>query len=295
MQAAKKSVKLPFQNSLSYAIITPNMNNTLIAILAAASYLASGLIIGLRLFGNNFELRLPRQSGIALGLAGVALHSLVLYQTLFTDSGLNLGLFNAASLAAWIIVLTLMLSAISKPVENLGIMLLPLSAVALILELIFPTTYIFDPASPWGLRVHAVVSLMAYSLFTMAAVQAGLLAIQDRHLHNRHPGGFVRALPPLQTMEALLFEMIIIGFILLSIGLLSGFMFLENMFSQHLAHKTVLSIASWLVFSTLLWGRFRFGWRGRTAIRWTLSGFVALMLAYFGSKAVVELVLAGSQ
>ncbi len=294
MPAAKKSVKHSFQSRPSCAIITPHMNDALIAILAMLSYLASGLIIGLRLFNNRLKLQLPRQGGIALGLVGITLHSAVLYQALFTDSGLNLGIFNAASLSAWIIVLTLMLSAISKPVENLGIVLLPLAAVALLLELAFPTTYIFDPASPWGLRIHAIVSLMAYSLFTMAAVQAGLLAIQDQHLHNRHPGGFVRALPPLQTMEALLFEMITIGFVLLSIGLLSGFIFLENMFTQHLAHKTVLSIASWLVFSTLLWGRFRFGWRGRTAIRWTISGFVALMLAYFGSKAVVELVLAGN-
>ncbi len=272
------------------------MNNALIAILATLSYLGSALVIGLRLFGRRSQgkPRLPRQSGIALGLAGVALHTLLLYQTLFTDSGLNLGIFNAASLSAWIIVLTLMLSAISKPIENLGIVLLPLAAIALVLELAIPTTYIFDPDAPWGLRIHAIVSLMAYSLFTMAAVQAGLLAIQDQHLHNRHPGGFIRALPPLQTMEALLFEMIITGFVLLSIGLLSGFIFLENMFTQHLAHKTLLSIASWLVFSTLLWGRFQFGWRGRIAIRWTLAGFVALMLAYFGSKAVVELVLAGS-
>ncbi len=270
------------------------MNTTFIAILAILSYLASSLIIGFRLFSKNVRWSLSRQGGITLGLIGVALHSVVLYQTMFTDNGLNLGIFNAASLAAWIIILALMLSAISKPVENLGIVLLPLAAVALILELIFPSHYIFDPSSPWGLRIHAIVSLLAYSLFSMAAVQASLLAIQDRHLHNRHPGGFVRALPPLQTMEALLFEMIIIGFILLSIGLLSGFMFLENMFTQHLAHKTVLSIASWLVFGTLLWGRFQFGWRGRTAIKWTMAGFFALMLAYFGSKAVVELVLTGN-
>ncbi len=267
------------------------MNTTLIAILAILSYLASSLIISLRLFGNNTQWQPPRQGGIVLGLIGVTLHSVVLYHTMFTHNGLNLGIFNAASLAAWIIILALMLSAISKPIENLGIILLPLATIALTLELIFPSNYIFAPSSPWGLRIHAVISLMAYSLFAMAAVQAGLLAIQDRHLHNRHPGGFVRALPPLQTMEALLFEMIVIGFVLLSMGLLSGFMFLENMFTQHLAHKTVLSIASWLVFSTLLWGRFRFGWRGRTAIKWTLSGFVVLMLAYFGSKAVVELIL----
>ena len=269
------------------------MNSTLTAILAATCYLVGGLIIGLRLFGDRFKWQPPRKGGIAVGFVGIALHTLVLYQTILTDNGLNLGIFNAASLAAWIIALSLMISTISKPVENLGIILLPLAALALILEMAYPTNHMFDPAAPWGLRVHAVVSLLAYSLFTMAAVQAGLLAIQDRHLHSRHPGGFIRALPPLQTMESLLFEMITVGFILLSIGLLSGFMFLENMFSQHVAHKTVLSIISWLVFSILLWGRFRFGWRGRTAIRWTLSGFVVLMLAYFGSKFVIELILKG--
>ena len=92
-------------------------------------------------------------------------------------------------------------------------------------------------------------------------------------------------------MEALLFEMIILGFTLLTLGLISGFVFLEDMFAQRLAHKTFLSIAAWLVFGTLLWGRFRSGWRGQRALIWTLVGFVVLMLAYFGSKAVIELVL----
>jgi ABC-type uncharacterized transport system permease subunit len=110
-------------------------------------------------------------------------------------------------------------------------------------------------------------------------------------LHRRHPGGFIRSLPPLQTMESLLFEMIGAGFLLLTVALISGFAFLEDMFEQRLVHKTVLSIIAWFVFGTLLWGRFRFGWRGQTAITWTLSGFVILMLAYFGSKAVIELIL----
>jgi ABC-type uncharacterized transport system permease subunit len=133
--------------------------------------------------------------------------------------------------------------------------------------------------------------MLAYSLLTLASVQAVLLAIQDHQLRNRHPGGFVRALPPLQTMEVLLFEMIALGFALLTVALISGFIFLENMFSQHLVHKTILSLAAWVVFGTLLWGRFRYGWRGQKALIWTLVGFVVLMLAYFGSKFVLELVL----
>ena len=121
--------------------------------------------------------------------------------------------------------------------------------------------------------------------------QSVLLWIQDRQLHNRHPGGFVRALPPLQVMESLLFQMIALGFVVLTLSLFSGVLFLENVFAQHLVHKTVLSILSWLMFGVLLWGRWRRGWRGKTAIRWTLGGFFSLMLAYFGTKFVLELIL----
>ena len=117
------------------------------------------------------------------------------------------------------------------------------------------------------------------------------LAVQERRLRTRRLGGISRGLPPLVTMESLLFQMIGAGFGALTLSLLSGFFFLDNLFAQHLVHKTVLSIAAWLVFATLLWGRRRYGWRGRTAIRWTLSGFAVLVLAYFGSKLVLELVL----
>ena len=92
-------------------------------------------------------------------------------------------------------------------------------------------------------------------------------------------------------METLLFQMIGAGFILLSVTLFSGFLFLQDLFAQHVAHKTVLSLIAWCVFAMLLWGRWRFGWRGQTAIRWTLSGFVFLVLAFFGSKLVLELIL----
>jgi len=141
------------------------------------------------------------------------------------------------------------------------------------------------------LKLHVLLSMLAYSLLTLASVQALLLAVQDHYLRKRRPGGFIRALPPLMTMEALLFEMIGIGFVLLTLALLSGFAFLENMFAQHLVHKTVLSVVAWMVFGGLLLGRRVWGWRGRKAIVWTLSGFAILILAYFGSKLVLELVL----
>ena len=121
--------------------------------------------------------------------------------------------------------------------------------------------------------------------------QAIVVGVQAHMLHIRQPGGFVRALPPLNAMERLLFQLLGIGFALLSIGLLTGFVYLDDMFAQHLVHKTVLSIVAWCVFGTLLLGRYLWGWRGQRAVSWTLAGLAFLVLAYFGSKFVLELIL----
>ncbi len=254
-------------------------------------YLGCGIAIALRLFRRDSGKLPPRNLTLSLGFAGVLGQALLLYQGAMSDTGINLGFFSAMALAAWTVLVLLLVSALTKPVENLGIVLFPVAAVMLWLEGRYPTARFLSPDADWGLKAHVLVSLLAYSLLTLASVQAVLLAIQDHHLHGRHPGGFIRALPPLQTMESLLFEMIGAGFALLTLSLLSGFLFLDDMFAQHLVHKTVLSVVGWVVFGILLVGRFRIGWRGRTAIIWTLSGFVVLMLAYFGSKAVLELIL----
>ena len=267
------------------------MNYTIVAFLAIACYLASGIIFAVRLFSERAAKALPRYTGILTAIGGILLHAYLLYKGMDTEGGLNLSFFGASSLIAWTVVLLLMLSALSKPVENLGITLLPLAALTIALDMHFPPDHIMAGDAPWALRIHVLISLLAYSMLTMASVQAILLAIQDHHLRHRHPGGFIRSLPPLQTMEALLFEMIGFGFALLTVALISGFLFLEDLFAQHLVHKTLLSIVAWLVFGTLLWGRYRFGWRGQKALTWTLAGFVVLMLAYFGSKFVMELLL----
>ena len=274
-----------------YAMIWDSMNMMLIALPAAALYFAGGLSTGLRLFGAEDSWRPARSVGIGLGFAALLLHALMLYFELFTAGGLNLSFFNAVSLAAWTVAGMLLVSSLSKPVENLAILALPVAAITVLLDLRYPGNHLLDQSAGWALRVHVLTSMLAYSLLTLASAQALLLAIQNNHLRRHHPGGFIRALPPLQTMEALLFEMISLGFLLLSVALVTGFAYLEDMFAQHLVHKTVLSIVAWIAFATLLWGRYRFGWRGRTAIRWTLVGFAVLMLAYFGSKAVIELIL----
>jgi ABC-type uncharacterized transport system permease subunit len=272
-------------------MISPGMNITLIAFPAALLYLAGGLSTGLRLFGSADRWRPPRGLGIGLGFAGLLLHAVVLYVELFTSGGLNLSFFNAVSLAAWTAAGLLLLSALSQPVDNLAILALPMAAITVLLDVRFPGRRLLGENADWSLSVHVLTSMLAYSLLTLASVQAILLAVQNHYLRRHHPGGFIRALPPLQTMESLLFEMISIGFALLSVSLITGFLYLDDMFAQHLVHKTVLSIAAWIAFAVLLWGRYRFGWRGRKAIRWTLVGFAVLMLAYFGSKAVIELIL----
>ncbi len=261
------------------------------AIGALVLYLAAGGLLALRLFRGDTGAMTAKAGLLAVAFGGVILHAAVLHPVVFTSAGLDLSFFRALSLTAWTVVLVLLVSSITKPVENLGILLLPLAALTLFLDLANPPMVGKIEPMDWGLKAHILVSILGYGLLTLAAVQAVLIAIQDRHLRNHHPGGFIRALPPLQTMETLLFEMVAVGFALLSLSLFSGAAFLEDMFAQSLVHKTLLSIASWVVFGLLLWGRFRHGWRGRTAIRWTLSGFVVLALAYFGSKLVLELIL----
>jgi ABC-type uncharacterized transport system permease subunit len=267
------------------------MQIIVLAALAVALYLLTSAALTVRLARCDSGRCINRTIVLLLGFGAVVLHASVLYPELITGQGMNLDFFNAASLTALLTALVLLVAAIKQPVENLGIALLPVAAVTVALATWYPGQDTVIEARPWQLQLHILFSVLAYSLFALAAVQSVLLAIQDRHLRNRHPGGFIRALPPLQVMEHLLFQMIGSGFVLLSAALLTGVVFLEDIFAQHLVHKTILSIVGWVIFGVLLWGRWKFGWRGNTAIRWTLSGFAFLILAYFGSKLVLELIL----
>ncbi len=259
--------------------------------LAALLYLLTALLAAIRLFRPQTAEKISRWAVVAAGLSAALLHALVLYFNLHTDQGINLAFFQAVSLAGWTIALVTLVSAFGKPVENLAIFMFPFIAAAVLIAGFSESSMLFKTGASWKLGLHVLTSLLAWSMFAIASVQALLLWVQDRHLHNRQPGGFIRALPPLQTMESLLFEFITIGLLLLTGSLVTGFLFLEDMFAQHLVHKTVLSLVAWVIFAVLLWGRYRFGWRGRKALKWTIGGFLVLLLAYFGSKAVLELIL----
>ena len=261
----------------------------IISVLAAVCYLAAGFLLWRRLVrrATTESSALP----LFIGFVGVFLHFLSLYDAMYTGAGINLGFSNATSLVMGFIALIFIITALSKPVENLGIVLLPLAAALLVADYFAPVGYKMEKTFSVALGLHILFSVLAYAMLTLAAVQAVLLSVQDKQLHNHHPGGVIRALPPLVIMESLLFQFLAVGFVLQSLSLLSGALFVEDLFAQHLVHKTVLSIIAWLVFAILLFGHWRYGWRGQTATRWTLSGFFALLLAYFGSKYVLEIIL----
>jgi ABC-type uncharacterized transport system permease subunit len=259
--------------------------------IAIVLYLLASVLLALRLVHCYSGPGCHRNQILLISGIAVVLHTILLYPTILTPDGLNLAFFNAVSLIFLITAALLMLASLQEPVENLGIPVFPAAALSIGLVLLYPSPHLATEPRSWQLDTHILISLLAYSILGLAVVQALLLAIQDHHLHNRQPGGFIRSLPPLQTMESLMFQMIAIGFTLLTLALVTGILFLEDIFAQHLVHKTVLSIIAWLVFATLLWGRWRYGWRSRLAINWTVGGFMFLMLAYFGSKFVLELVL----
>jgi ABC-type uncharacterized transport system permease subunit len=187
----------------------------------------------------------------------------------------------------WLTCFLLFLAQLSRPLENLGLLIIPFIPPTILGSYFAPvnsTALNLDN----GLGIHIFTSLLAYSMLTLAALHSLLLGLQIRQLHDHKPNILVRTLPPLQDMESLLFKVIALGWVLLSLSLISGFMYLDDLFAQHVAHKTILSILAWVVFAVLLYGHWRYGWRGKKAIRWTLAGFCLLMLAFFGSKFVLE-------
>ncbi|MDY6943473.1 MAG: cytochrome c biogenesis protein CcsA [Pseudomonadota bacterium] len=263
----------------------------LTTLVGSAAYVMAAIWFITNASPSKFSFATWPHTGRLLVVIGIVCHTLILRWTTFPLDESRLNVISAASLINWQIVLLYLLASFRRPVDNLGIIILPIAAIALIVNVAVPANMSRPSHNNWQLDAHIVLSILAYSLLLLAVAQSMLLAIQNRLLHRHKTGGFVRALPPLETMEELLFQMLVLGFFLLSLALVSGLLFIDDLFSQHLVHKTTLSFIAWMIFGVLLWGHWRYGWRGRTAVRWTVSGGAALTLAYFGSKFVLELIL----
>jgi len=226
---------------------------------------------------------------IIIGVIAVLAHGIFSFNAISTVTGINLGIFEMASVVALAISAIVVLSSLHRPVVNLVIIIFPLSVLAIVGTLFNESTYTPRQDLTTGIGLHVILSVLAYGLLAIAALQAILLSFGDYELRHKKLT-VLRYLPPLQTMESLLFELLWAGLIFLSLSILTGFVFFEQM-SRGLIHHTSITLLAWIVFSILLWGRYRLGWRGATASRWTLSGFGLLLLGYFGSKLVMEIFL----
>jgi ABC-type uncharacterized transport system permease subunit len=239
-------------------------------------------------------------------LAPLALHAFLLYSELFAASALRFGFAQALSTMLWLAVLIYWFESLFYSLEGMQPPVLALAALAAPLPAIFPGRASGALAASLEFKVHLVMAMLAYSLFTIAILHALLMALLERRLHGSVAAraalpadgagplaGPLGALPPLLTLERLLFRMIAAAFALLTLTLASGILFSESLFGRALRfdHKTLFAVISWATFALLLVGRHLYGWRGRVALRWTLSGFVMLLLAYVGSRFVLEVVL----
>jgi ABC-type uncharacterized transport system permease subunit len=226
----------------------------------------------------------------AITAAAIFVHSDAIVRMMRSVGPFSIGLLEALSLLAWTLAVLACFIAIEKQNRVLAAILLGSAAFGAAVTGA-GHTYAEESAPGWELSAHILLSMGAAALLFAAAVTAVLLVFLDRRLRTRRIIDLPKVLPPMDSVEKVMFRLIGGGFVLLTLALLTGFIFVTNLFTQHLVHKTVLSLVAWVIFGVLLIGRTRYGWRGRSAVRWTLWGFGFLLLAYFGSKFVLEYLL----
>jgi ABC-type uncharacterized transport system permease subunit len=257
-------------------------------LLAAAilGYCAGAAALLTDALGQRAGLRRPALIAGALALLA---HTGLLFAPQSSEP-LSTDFFRALSLVAWAMAVVMTATHARDRSRVLLAFIWPVAALAAALDGL-TTNDSHGGVGDWQIRLHVVIALSAYSVLAIAALQALVVAWQEHNLRRKRLAPSLRLLPPLSAMEDLLFQFIVAGFALLTLTVLSGALFIEDWMAQHLVHKTVLTIIAWVVYGVLVYGRWRFGWRGRTAVRWTLSGMGVLLLAFFGSKFVLEILL----
>ncbi|CAB3676620.1 MULTISPECIES: inner membrane protein YpjD [Achromobacter] len=267
---------------------------------AALAYAVLGGSLWIRLAGAGEVEQTGRIARLCL-LGALVLHGIGLQQSMLGSQHLFIGWALALSAAIWLGMVVFWLESLLVRIDGLQLLLLPAAAIASGLAAIFPQGQFVPHADdPW-LRVHLLIALAAYGLITIAALHAMMMALLDRHLHRPLDAPAERSIigrvldsqPPLLVQEQLLFRIIWIGFVVLTLAVGSGSVASLKLTGKILPfdHKTVFTLLSWLTFGVLLAGRHIWGWRGRVALRWTLTGFGFLILAYTGSRFVLEMIL----
>lgn len=263
------------------------MLDIILLTLSILGYAAGSTLLLLGAYGVRND---PPWWALAAGAVALLAHAGLLFIPALAGKALSTNFFHALSLVAWAMATVMTITSAQSRARVLLAMIWPIALLSAVAGTLNPATAP-DAISGWQIRLHVVIALSAYALLSIAALQALVVAWQERSLRRKHLSATLRALPPLSAMEELLFQYIIAGFALLTLTVLSGALFIDDWMAQHLVHKTVLTLFAWVVFGGLIFGRWRFGWRGRTAVNWTLVGMGVLLLAFFGSKFVLEIVI----
>jgi ABC-type uncharacterized transport system permease subunit len=224
----------------------------------------------------------------------LVLHAMLIYRGVVVAEGLNLGLANAVSLMVWLTALIYWLAGLAYPnLSGMQGLMAPIALAAVLLQFALPARHVVTYTAEPLFTLHFAIAMLAYALFIVATVHAVVMLAEEKWLHRGVMPPFLKALPPLMEMEALLFRILLAAFILLTLTVVTGVFFSELLFGKPFAfsHKNVFAMLSWLIFGGLLAGHHLRGWRGKKAVRWTLVGFTMLLLAYVGSKFVLEIIL----
>ncbi len=253
-------------------------------IITFATYLLAALLLTRYFALDNITKRHRAVTNLLLLIACIS-HAYIL-KDYWQGDGIFFGLVTSTSFISWVVATLLFLTSLTKPVHVIGILVYPLTAVSVILLLLFPDTN--SKLVSISIASHVFLSVGAYALLSIAVAQSILLKIQERLLHDHNINTFIDKLPPLQTMEDFFFQTLKMGCILLTLSLASGFIFVDEFFEQNLSYKTFLSVIAWGSFVGIVVGHKMFGWRGRNAILATQIAFSVMVLAYFGTKLVLE-------
>lgn len=267
---------------------------------AALAYAVLGVSLWARLAGAGGVEQTGKVARLCL-LGALVLHGIGLQQSMLGAQHLFIGWALALSAAIWLGMVVFWLESLLVRIDGLQLLLLPAATLASGLAAAFPQGQYVPHADDAWLRVHLLIALAAYGLITIAALHAMMMALLDRHLHRPLDAPAERSIvgrvldsqPPLLVQEQLLFRIIWIGFVVLTLAVGTGSVASMKLTGQILPfdHKTVFTLLSWVTFGVLLAGRHVWGWRGRVALRWTLTGFGFLILAYTGSRFVLEMIL----
>jgi ABC-type uncharacterized transport system permease subunit len=254
------------------------------AIFASLLYIfASALILFKIQSGNDAAIR---SAVIRVVLPALFAHGFALTSTLWIDEFIYFNLGNGLSLVALLGSAILLITHLNKPTETLGIFIYPLAALSTLL----PLAVTEQVQLPLELGSHVLMSIAAYSIMGIATAQAILYSVQERNFKAKRLPKLMRSLPPLQVMENTMIQLLSIGFIFLTFALVSGIFFVENLFEQHLIHKTFFAILAWIIYGLFLFGHSRYGWRGQTAVKFTIWAYFALIISYIGTSLILQFV-----